>query len=73
LLTHKVIRNRDILSVHQVEYFLGLVEAMRWPAEEREPVLYIKDEDMKSTSLMLSSFGIEDNYLVVGPNPGAVY
>lgn len=73
LLTHKVIRDRDILSVHQVEYFLGLVEAMGWPAEEREPVLYIDDEDMKSTSLMLSSFGIEDNCLVVGLNPGALY
>jgi heptosyltransferase-2 len=28
LLTHKVITDDDILSVHQVEYFLGLIEAM---------------------------------------------
>jgi len=73
LLTHKVTRDRDILSAHQVEYFLGVIEAMGWPAEQREPVLYINDEDIESTSLMLSSMGIEDNLFVVGLNPGAVY
>lgn len=72
-LTHKVIRDRDILSVHQVEYFLGLIEAMDWQVEEREPILYINDEDIEPTSLMLSSVGIEDNLFVVGLNPGAVY
>jgi heptosyltransferase-2 len=72
-LTHKVIRDRDILSAHQVEYFLGLIEAMGWHVEEREPILYLNDEDIESTSLMLSSMGIEDNFFVVGINPGAVY
>jgi heptosyltransferase-2 len=72
-LTDKVIRDRDILSAHQVEYFLGLIEAMGWHAEEREPILYLNDEDIESTSLMLSSMGIEDNLFVVGINPGAVY
>lgn len=72
-LTHKVIRNRDILSAHQVEYFMGLIEAMGWQVEEREPILYVNDEDIKSTSLMLSSMGIEDNDFIVGINPGAVY
>jgi len=73
LVTHKVITDDDILSVHQVEYFLGLIEAMGWRVEERKPVLYVKDEDVKSTSLMLSLLGIEDSQLVVGINPGAAY
>lgn len=73
LLTHKVIRDRDILSVHQVEYFLGLMEAMGWPVEDREPILYINDEDIRPSSLMLSSMGIGDNLFTVGINPGAEY
>ena len=72
-LTHKVIRDPDILSVHQVEYFLGLIEAMGWHVKEREPILYVNDEDSKSESLMLSSMGIEDNSFIIGLNPGAVY
>ncbi len=72
-LTHKVKRDRDIFSAHQIEYFIGLIEAMGWQVEEREPILYVNDEDVKSTSLMLSSMGIEDNLFVVGINPGAVY
>lgn len=72
-LTHKVMRDRDILSVHQVEYFLGLIEAMGWCVEKREPILYVNDEDIESSSLMLSSMGKEDNPFVVGLNPGAVY
>jgi heptosyltransferase-2 len=72
-LTHKVIRDREILSVHQVEYFLELMEAMGWPVEEREPILYINDEDIKSSSLMLSSMGVGDNLFIVGLNPGAEY
>lgn len=72
-LTHKVIRDRDILSVHQAQYFLGLIEAMGWEVEEGEPTLYVPDEDIKSASLMLSSMGVEDSFFVVGLNPGAVY
>jgi heptosyltransferase-2 len=72
-LTHKVIRDRGILSVHQAEYFLGLIEAMGWEAQEREPSLHIHDEDIKSSSLMLSTMGIDDSLFVVGLNPGAEY
>lgn len=72
-LTHKVIRDRDILLVHQAEYFLGLMEAMGWAVEGGEPTLYLNDQDIKSTSSILSSMGIEDSLFVVGLNPGAVY
>jgi len=50
-----------------------LMEAMGWPVEEREPILYINDEDIKSSSLMLSSMGVGDNLFIVGLNPGAEY
>jgi heptosyltransferase-2 len=72
-LTHKVERDRAILLVHQVEYFLGLIEAMGWEVEGREPIVYLNDEDARSAATMLCSKGIDDDRLVVGLNPGATY
>jgi len=73
LLTHKVKRDQHIFCVHQVEYFLNLIEAMDWHVEKREPVLYVNDEDSRSGSLMVSSMGIEDTSFIIGINPGAEY
>ena len=72
-LTHTVIRDKAILLTHQVEYFLGLVDAMGWQVTEKEPVVYLNEEDTKAVSMMLSSEGICDNDMVVGLNPGAAY
>jgi len=73
LLTHKVVRDSEMPLVHQVEYFLGLIKAMDWHVEEREPILYVNDTDRRSGSLMLSSMGIEDTSFIFGINPGAEY
>ncbi len=73
LLTHKVKRHRAILSTHQVDYFLGLVEAMGWAAQEREPILYLNEKDVRSAGALLSSEGIDIGNFVVGLNPGAAY
>jgi len=73
LLTHKVVRNDQILKVHQVEYYLGLIEAMGWQADEREPSLFLDDSDIKSSSQMLSSYGITNHHFILGFNPGATY
>jgi heptosyltransferase-2 len=73
LLTHKVIRDDHILEVHQVHYYLGLIEALGWHVEGSEPSLFLNEVDIESASLMLSSRGIEDCRLIVGLNPGATY
>jgi heptosyltransferase-2 len=73
LLTHKVIRDDHILGVHQVHYYLGIIQALGWHVEGREPTLFLNEGDIESASLMLSSRGIEDHHLVVGLNPGATY
>jgi heptosyltransferase-2 len=73
LLTHKVKRDQHILCVHQVEYFLNLIEAIDCHIEEREPLLYVNEEDSRASSLMLSSRGIEDTPFIIGINPGAEY
>jgi heptosyltransferase II len=72
-LTHKVIRDKDILSVHQIEYYLRLVETLGCQIEDRKPDLHISDEDLESTRSMISFLGIEENSFVLGLNPGAVY
>jgi heptosyltransferase-2 len=73
LLTHKVIRDERIVKVHQVDYYLGLIEAMGWQVEGREPSLFLDEKDIESTSLLLSSYGITDHHFIVGLNPGATY
>ena len=72
-LTHTVIRDKAILSAHQVDYFLGLINAMGWEVTETKPVVYVNEEDRKAVSRMLSSQGIGDNDMLVGLNPGAAY
>ena len=72
-LTHTVIRDKAILSAHQVDYFLGLVDAMGWQVTETKPVVYLNREDTKTISRMLSSEGICDNDMLIGLNPGAAY
>jgi heptosyltransferase-2 len=73
LLTHTVIRDKAIRSVHQVDYFLGLAHAMGWQVTETNPVVYLNEEDSRAVSMMLSSEGICDNEMLVGLNPGAAY
>lgn len=73
LLTHKVERDRRILSAHQIDYFLGLIEAMGWEVQGRVPILYFDEQDLRSAGALLSSEGIEESSFVVGLNPGAAY
>jgi len=72
-LTHTVIRDKAILSAHQADYFLGLVDAMGWQVTETKPVVYLNGEDIRAVSAMLSTEGTSDNSMVVGLNPGAAY
>ena len=72
-LTHRVIRDKAILSAHQVDYFLGLAHAMGWQVKETNPVVYLNKEDSKAVDMMLSSEGVCENDMLVGLNPGAAY
>jgi heptosyltransferase-2 len=73
LLTHAVSRAEHILQLHQVHYYLGLIESMGWHVEQREPCLFLADGDIESTSQMLSSYGIANHQPLIGFNPGATY
>ena len=73
LLSHSVIRNEEILRVHQVEYYLSLLKAMGWEAESRDPRLFVAEKDRKAIHSLLSSKGIGQDHLLLGLSPGAVY
>ncbi len=73
LLSHSVIRNEEILRVHQVEYYLSLLKAMGWQAESRDPRLFVAEKDRKVIHSLLSSKGIGQDHLLLGLSPGAVY
>lgn len=60
-------------SLHQVEYYLGILHAMNWRAESRDPRLHIHDEYIGSSRSLLRSCGIEESDFLLGIGPGAAY
>ena len=54
LLSHSVIRDEEVLSVHQVEYYLSILRAMGWEAETRDPRLFVSEKDKEAIQSLLS-------------------
>ena len=73
LLTHSVARTRDILDVHQVEYYLSLLQRLGLKTEKKDPVLHLSAEERTGAVERLRSFGIEEGALLVGLNAGAIF
>jgi heptosyltransferase-2 len=73
LLSHSVVRGKEVLKLHQVEYYLTFLRAIGWDAPTRDPVLRANPESIVRVRSLLSSIGIEDQDLVVGLSPGAAY
>lgn len=73
LLTHSVVRDEDVLKLHQVEYYLTILRAMGWEADTKDPALSIDDSDMKDVRELLVSEGIGEKDLLLGLSPGAIF
>jgi len=73
LLSHAVIRNRDILKEHQVEYYLAILRAMGWEAPAANPSLHVGEKEARTVRGMLSSQGIGEGDFLVGLSPGAIF
>ena len=73
LLSHSVIRGEEVLSLHQVEYYLSLLRAMGWEAESRDPRLFVSEKDKETIHSLLSSKGIGQEHFLLGLSPGAVF
>ncbi|MCP4666811.1 MAG: glycosyltransferase family 9 protein, partial [Deltaproteobacteria bacterium] len=73
LLTHGVIRDEEVLKVHQVVYYLSLLRAMDWEAPERDPSLRADPGDIEEAKERLRSSGIRERDMLVGLSPGAIF
>lgn len=73
LLSHAVIRNDEILKLHQVEYYLSILRAMGWEARTKNPFLFVAKKDMESIQSLLLSKGVKRNDFLLGLSPGAIY
>ena len=73
LLSHAVIRNDEIIKLHQVEYYLSILRAMGWEAETKDPGLFVAQKDTESVRSLLSSKGIEAEDFLLALSPGAVF
>ena len=73
LLTHGVARTRDVLDVHQVEYYLSLLQRLGLKAEKKDPILHLSAEERAAALQRLRVPGIEEGAPLVGLNAGAVF
>lgn len=73
LLSHSVVRGKDVLKLHQVEYYLAVLRAVGWDAPTRDPALSAAPDSVTRVRTLLSSRGINDRDLLLGLSPGAAY
>lgn len=73
LLTHSIVRDKEIMKGHQVEYYLYLLKAMGWSAGSREPTLYVDPKDMEEAGHIIDSEGIMEEDYILGLSPGALF
>ncbi len=73
LLTHGVPPDEKVLGVHQVGYYCAILNAMGWPAPEKDPVLHVTDEVNQEAQGVLAAKGIDSRNFLVGLSPGAVF
>jgi len=73
LLTHAVVRDREILKKHQVEYYLAILRAMDWEAPTSEPRIYVGQKEEAAVGGLLSSRGVGEEDFVVGLSAGAIF
>ena len=73
LLTHRVIRNDDVLKGHLIEYYLSILRAMGWEAKSRDPLLKLSSKYIKGAEELILSHGVGQGDFLVGLNPGAIF
>ncbi|MEW5802158.1 MAG: lipopolysaccharide heptosyltransferase II [bacterium] len=73
LLTHKVRISEEILSVHQVYYYLGMLESLGWTVKEPAPRLLITSREKEKAVRYLTDKGWQEPDLLLGFNPGAFF
>ena len=73
LLSHAIIRDKNLLGQHQVGYYLSILRAFGWEAKDRNPRLYVTPGDRESARSLLSGHDIQPDDFLVGLSPGAAF
>ena len=73
LLTHAVTRDQEIKKNHQIDYYLGMVEALGFVRAGRIPHLGVPSERQEEACRMLDALGIKEMEEIIGISPGATY
>jgi heptosyltransferase-2 len=74
LLTKAIPVSKDILSRHQVHYYLNLLGSMGIEAVETPPNIYLTDDEREwARNIINSKFNIQNSKFTIGINPGATY
>ncbi len=73
LLSHPVPVDRKIKKIHQVDYYLRLVESLGFQGAERIPSLKVSEEGQEEAKRRLQSLGLKESQGLVGISPGATY
>jgi heptosyltransferase-2 len=73
LLSHAVIRDHEVLGLHQVEYYLYILRAMGWDAKSTDPRVFVADSDKKAIQSVLAAAGVGPDRILIGLSPGAVF
>ncbi len=71
LLSHPVHRTREILSVHQIDYYLEMVRALGCPPASRE--LHLETQVPRTAALDAVKRYLGDERPLIGIAPGATY
>lgn len=73
LLTTMVVRDRTASAVHHVDYYQGLLSAVGWGEEHREPILCVSNGAEERAGALLAKEGVQLDETIVALNPGATY
>ncbi len=73
LLTRRIVKDERVLRAHQVDGYLGLLRALGWEAERRDPELSVTTEEVAAAEARLKAAGLGGDCLRVGLGPGAIF
>ena len=73
LLTHPVMRSKEIHRVHQLKYYLEMLKTLGLEASRKDARLLIGKEEKALSDRILKERGVADASLLIGLAPGATY
>jgi heptosyltransferase-2 len=73
LLTHCISLTPALKRVHQIDYYLGILEGASLKSDGRRLSLVVIDKERKHAEKILAKHGITGKDRLIGINPGAVF